>query len=169
MDSLIAYVIKICTGKLDRPWFYSQAGVNLYPPVWPLPENLAYTSTSLQTAASGGFPLGDLNWFPTQKAAWKATSVKPVEQLPQEYALSQNYPNPFNPSTTIQYQIPKSGMTSLKVYNILGQEVANLVDGVVTAGTHQVTFDASRLSSGIYFYTLHSGNYVATKKLMLLK
>jgi hypothetical protein len=168
MDTLDAYVAKIATGKLDRPWFYNPSNA-LYPPVWPLQENLAYTSTTLQSAGTDGFAVGDLNWFPAQKAIWISTDVKRVEQPPQEYTLSQNFPNPFNPSTTIEYQITRSGMTTLKVYNVLGQEVASLVDGVVTAGNHQVTFDASRLSSGIYFYTLRSGNFTATKKLTLLK
>jgi hypothetical protein len=165
VDSLIAYVRKIATGTLDRPWFYPNA--TLYPPTWPLPENLAYTNTNLQSAGTDGFALGDLNWFPAQKAIW--TDVKSVDALPEEFTLSQNYPNPFNPSTTIEYQITKSGMTTLKVYNVLGQEVATLVDGVVSAGSHEATFDASRLSSGIYFYTLRSGSFVETKKMVLLK
>jgi hypothetical protein len=170
MDTLDAYVAKIATGTLDRPWFYSPSNV-LYPPVWPLPENLAYTSTTLQSAGTDGFAVGDLNWFPTQKQQWINTAVgkNPSGSLPKEYALGQNYPNPFNPTTTIQYQIPASGLTTLKVYNLLGQEVATLVDGLVPVGSHQVTFDATRLTSGVYFYTLHSGNYVSTKKLMLLK
>ena len=170
MDTLDAYVAKIATGTLDRPWFYNPSN-SLYPPVWPLPENLAYTSTTLQSAGADGFAVGDLNWFPPQKQQWINTAVgkNASSSLPNEYALGQNYPNPFNPATTIQYQIPASGLTTLKVYNLLGQEVATLVDGLVPVGSHQVTFDASRLTSGVYFYTLHSGNYVSTKKLMLLK
>lgn len=167
-DKLNTYMNKICTNTLDSTWHFKPSGV-LYPPVWPVPEDLAYTNTTLLHAGTDGFAVGDLNWFPDQKAAWVPTDVKPVDPLPQEFTLSQNYPNPFNPSTTIKYQIAQSGMTTLKVYNVLGQEVASLVDGVVSAGSYQTTFDASLLSSGIYFYTLRSGSFVETKKMMLVK
>ncbi len=90
-----------------------------------------------------------------------------------DYKLFQNYPNPFNPSTTIQYQIPKDGFVSLKVYNLIGQEVANLVNRFEKAGRYKVSFDVSSitggLSSGIYFYTLRSGNFNKTNKFVLLK
>jgi hypothetical protein len=171
LDTLIRYILDICKGGWGNgQWWYNPTG-SLYPPVWPLPENLAYTSTALQSGGTDGFPVGDLNWFPDKKAAWLLMGVEknPSSSVPVEYALLQNYPNPFNPSTTIEYQIAKSGMTTLKVYNLLGQEVATLVDGMVPAGSHEVTFDPSRLSSGVYFYTLRSGNFAATKKLMLLK
>ncbi len=85
------------------------------------------------------------------------------------YTLNQNYPNPFNPSTTITFAIPQSAKTTLKVYNILGQEVASLVDGYETNGVHQVLFNADRLSSGVYFYQLKSGSFVQSKKMVLLK
>jgi len=85
------------------------------------------------------------------------------------YSLSQNYPNPFNPTTTISYTIPKNGLVTLKVYDVLGTEVAELVNEVKEAGNYSVTFNASELPSGIYFYTLTSGNFMATKKLILLK
>ena len=94
----------------------------------------------------------------------EATAVKPVE-----FNLSQNYPNPFNPSTTISYSIPQDNFVSLKVYNVLGNEVATLINGQITAGTHNVHFNASNLSSGVYYYTLRTGNFTNTKKLMLLK
>ena len=102
----------------------------------------------------------------------------PVESvtsdLPTEYSLSQNYPNPFNPSTTIKYSIPsnvnrKSSIVRLIVYDILGREVATLVNKNQKAGNYEVQFDASHLTSGIYFYKLNSSNFVATKKLLLLK
>jgi hypothetical protein len=93
----------------------------------------------------------------------------PSSGIPETYSLSQNYPNPFNPSTNIQYSIPKSGHVSLKVYNLLGQEVATLVEGTQNAGTYVATFDASRMSSGIYFYRLMSGGFVEVRKMLLLK
>jgi hypothetical protein len=86
-----------------------------------------------------------------------------------DYALSQNYPNPFNPSTIISYSIPKSELVELKVYDLLGREVANLVEEEQTAGNYKIEFDASKLSSGIYFYRLQSGGFTNTKKLILLR
>ena len=85
------------------------------------------------------------------------------------YSLNQNYPNPFNPSTVISYTVPKSQFVSLKVYNLLGQLVSTLVNTQQNAGSYQVTFNASRLSSGIYFYTINAGNFNSVKKMILLK
>jgi hypothetical protein len=90
--------------------------------------------------------------------------------LPTEFHLDQNYPNPFNPSTVIGFQIAKSSQVSLIVYNILGERVATLVDGITPAGDHQVRFDASRFSSGVYFYRLIAdGALLATRKMMYIK
>jgi len=87
-----------------------------------------------------------------------------------DYSLDQNYPNPFNPSTLINFSIPEENtLVSLKVYNSLGQEVGILLNQVVPAGNHEVNFDASGLSSGVYFYTLTAGNFVESKKMMLMK
>jgi len=85
------------------------------------------------------------------------------------FDLEQNYPNPFNPSTTIKFSIPEAGIITLRVFNLLGEEVATLLNGERTAGVYEATFDASRLSSGIYFYTLESKNFKSTKKMALLK
>jgi len=85
------------------------------------------------------------------------------------YGLSQNYPNPFNPSTVISYSLAKAGMVSLKVFNILGQEVMNLVNTNQNIGQYQVKFDASQLSTGLYIYRIQAGNFVDSKKMMLLK
>ncbi|HVO74134.1 MAG TPA: CotH kinase family protein [Ignavibacteriaceae bacterium] len=100
-----------------------------------------------------------------------AVSVKEPKQEPiaTEYQLSQNYPNPFNPSTQIKYSLPKSGFVSLKVYNILGQEVRTLFEGYQSSGNYILTFDGSGLASGVYLYRLIAENYVETKKLVLLK
>ncbi|MCE1189458.1 MAG: carboxypeptidase regulatory-like domain-containing protein [Ignavibacteria bacterium] len=85
------------------------------------------------------------------------------------YTLSQNYPNPFNPTTVISYQIPSDAKVVLKVYNILGKEVATLVNGNQAAGKYNVTFNGSNLASGVYLYKLEAGNFSATKKLVLMK
>jgi len=85
------------------------------------------------------------------------------------YQLLQNFPNPFNPSTTISYTVAKDGLVALKIYNIMGEEVATLYDGFQKAGGYDVSFDASRLTSGVYFYSITSGDFTATKKMMLIK
>ena len=89
--------------------------------------------------------------------------------IPDNFSLKQNYPNPFNPSTVISYSIPKSGMVTLKVYDVLGKEVASLINEVKTAGSYEFQFNGSSLSSGVYFYRLQSGNFSDTKKMFLLK
>lgn len=89
--------------------------------------------------------------------------------IPEGYSLQQNYPNPFNPNTTISYSIPTSGFVSLKVYDLLGNEIAALVNEEKTAGSYSVNFDASNLSSGVYFYKLFAGNYFEVKKMNLMK
>jgi hypothetical protein len=89
--------------------------------------------------------------------------------LPDQYALDQNYPNPFNPATTIRYGIPNAAKVTLKIYNVLGQEVATLVDADQTAGTYNVRFDAGSLASGMYLYRINAGQFVQVKKMLLLK
>jgi hypothetical protein len=86
-----------------------------------------------------------------------------------EYGLHQNFPNPFNPTTSIAVDLVESGNVSLKVYNLMGQEVASLVSGTMTTGRHIVNFDASNLSSGIYLYRLSVNGFVAEKKMLLMK
>jgi hypothetical protein len=89
--------------------------------------------------------------------------------VPSRYDLAQNYPNPFNPATKISYDLPLDGKVSLKLYDMIGREVATLVNEVQTAGYYSVNFNGSSLSSGVYFYTITSNNFAATKKMMLLK
>ena len=89
--------------------------------------------------------------------------------VPAAFALDQNFPNPFNPMTTIRYSVPKAGVVTLKVYNILGQMVATLVNQHQSAGAYKVTFEATRFASGVYFYRLTAGSFSSVKKMMLLK
>jgi hypothetical protein len=96
------------------------------------------------------------------------TSAAPVELIT-EYALHQNYPNPFNPTTRITVDLVDAGLVSLKVYNLMGEEVATIVNGTMTAGSHLVTFDASNLPSGMYLYKLNVNGYTSSKKMMLMK
>ncbi len=91
------------------------------------------------------------------------------EQIPDKYELFQNYPNPFNPSTTIKYDLPEAGFVTIKIYDILGREVSSLLNEEMKAGSHQINFDASSLSSGTYFYRIQAADFVETKKMVLLK
>ena len=103
----------------------------------------------------------------TQKLMYK--NKKNENIYPKKYELSQNYPNPFNPVTNIQFDIPKEGFVTLKVYDILGREVRNIVNEFKQAGSYIVSFDGSALASGIYFYRLESGNFIQVKRMIILK
>ncbi len=116
------------------------------------------------SAALEGKPLGSLIWFglPT------GVGSRGVEQ-PAAYALSQNFPNPFNPTTSIEYSVPRSGVVTLKVYDILGQQVAAIVSGFQSAGVHTAVFNGQNLASGVYFYRLQASNFSVVRKMVLLK
>lgn len=96
------------------------------------------------------------------------TGIKPPI-LPQKYSLRQNFPNPFNPSTTIKFSLPEDGIVRLKVYNLLGKEVATITNSFYKAGEYSVNFNAADLSSGVYFYTIKANNFTQTKKMTLIK
>ena len=131
---------------------------------YPVKESLRYSDATLKTAGTDGNPLGDGTWWPD------LVGVRQVpNSVPTKYTLSQNYPNPFNPTTNIKYSIPQSGFVTLKVYNMLGQEVATLVNQQQNTGEYNVDFNASNLASGVYMYRIQSGNISITKKMMLLK
>jgi hypothetical protein len=132
-----------------------------------------------QTLSVGFFP-----WYSTTPSATKyfcldsvkiegttapAVGIEKVDQIPTTYTLDQNYPNPFNPTTKISFTLEKAGYTTLSVYNVLGQKMASLLANELAVGRHEVNFDASKLTSGIYLYRLDSGNFTSMKKMMLLK
>jgi hypothetical protein len=130
----------------------------------------------MATAYRGAFDPNAELWT----AGWTAldqlnyTSYTSVDEegaqgLATSFALKQNYPNPFNPTTTIEYTMAAAGKVNLTVYNIMGQKVAELVSGVKAQGTHKLTFDATNLSSGVYFYQLQAGSTVMTKRMTLIK
>jgi hypothetical protein len=96
-------------------------------------------------------------------------SVKNLPVMPVSFSLEQNYPNPFNPSTTIRYSLPHSAYVKLFVYDILGRQVAALVDKKQDAGVYETLFNASLLPSGVYFYRLEIGTFTQTKKMIILK
>ena len=108
---------------------------------------------------------------PIPQSLTKAIAKDAAENaaLPTDFNLSQNYPNPFNPATTIKYSLPNDSYVRISIFNILGQEVATLVNTTKSAGFHSVTFNANNLASGIYIYRMQAGDFVQTKKLMLMK
>ena len=118
---------------------------------------------------------GSIN--PSFYSAWDYDNHKPasstgVAELPGvavRYTLEQNYPNPFNPSTKIDFSLPKQSVVSLKVFNVLGQEVSTLVNATLNAGKHQVTFDAKNLATGLYIYRITAGDFTSVKKMLLVK
>ncbi len=136
--------------------------------------NCGYSTGSVAyTGALGGYPVGDLNWFPTRYTAWLVDPVSGVttkgDGIPESFSLNQNYPNPFNPSTRISFNLPNAGLAKLTVFNILGQKVATPVEQQLEAGFHEMDFDASKLTTGVYFYRLEVGKNSAVKKMMLVK
>ncbi len=108
-------------------------------------------------------------WTHTWIGNLSTVGVKEDAGVLNSYELSQNYPNPFNPTTSINYRLAKSGLVSLKVYDILGREVATLVNTVQDAGAHTIQLNATRLASGMYIYKIESGSFTAVKKMMFLK
>jgi hypothetical protein len=101
--------------------------------------------------------------------AFTPTNIESNTNNPVAFALDQNYPNPFNPSTTITYELPKTSDVRMSVFDMLGREVSVLVNERREAGVHDVKFDASGLSSGVYLYRLQAGSFVQTRKLMFVR
>jgi hypothetical protein len=131
-----------------------------------LPGTESLVSKSATVSYSGtGAPVGAV----VDLSLSVVTDVEVSADRPVEFTLAQNYPNPFNPSTILSYQLPTAGHVDLRVYDVLGREVAVLVNGVQTAGTHSVTFNASSLATGVYMYRLTSGSMTDVKKMLLMK
>ena len=179
LTGFIDWMTKKRAGESTDYWGWDPDG-DRFNVQWPLPEDLSYPTTSpLYTAADGGFPVGDLNWFPDKKAEWEEwvkTSVSSSSHkvLPTAFRLEQNYPNPFNPSTTIRYALPKASEVKLVVLNSLGQHVKTLVSRKQAAGTYTATWDGTdergvQVPSGVYFYRLAAGDHVSVRKMLLLK
>jgi len=148
--------------------------------------DLSYnTDAKSYSRAAGGFPVGDLNWFPDKKAEWIAAGRPSIAEVtgikerqnaaaPADFTLSQNYPNPFNPTTSIEYRLDKPGHVKLAIYNVLGNVVKTLVDKKQNAGNMEVTWDGTNeagvmMASGVYYYRLESGSTSKTMKMVLLK
>ena len=157
-------------------------------PDWPIPVDLSYSDPDLLTAGTGGFPIGDLNWFPARKAAWLAQRAAEYEEIDAavhtgrlltavldpggpatDFQLQQNFPNPFNPNTTISFSLAKPGFVTLKVYDLLGREVVTLFEGFKEPQTYSLKFDGTSLSSGVYFCRLTASGVSQTRKILLAK
>jgi hypothetical protein len=123
------------------------------------------TGNALLTLGHDGLGIGDRRW------TGQLTGIREINngQIPSDFSLSQNYPNPFNPQTKIQFTLAKASNVSLIVYNVVGEEVAQLVNEFKNSGSFEYTFDSAGLSSGVYFYTLKTANFVSTKKMIVMK
>lgn len=131
------------------------------------------TNINVPISGSGTYQINDFQSFNRLKLFVTYNNVVSVEvndsKLPAEFKLEQNYPNPFNPVTTISWQSPVGSHQTLKVFDVLGSEIATLVDEYLEAGRYEVVYDAVSLSSGIYYYMLHAGSYKVTKKMILIR
>jgi hypothetical protein len=161
------------TGTWCEEWLANNP--NEYPNLPPRSESGCGTGCGISAHAHGLFTALKAKafwWMMARLAGWPGVPRLSVEddiQTVTLYGLSQNYPNPFNPSTSIHFSLAKSEEVKLEVYNILGNTVATLVDGNLNAGDHTVEFDASELSSGVYFYSITAGNFKDVKKMMVVK
>lgn len=130
-------------------------------------------TTEAYTGADGGFPAGDLNWYPALKDLWEAGGRVGIENvsngIAKDFQLEQNYPNPFNPSTKIEFSIGTTSLTQLNIYNVTGQKIATLVNSKLQPGTYRATWEAANIPSGVYFYTLKTDNGSQTRKMILMK
>lgn len=130
------------------------------------PKYYAFTDKSIQASGKYYYRLKQIDIDGT----FEYSDIIEAEiGIPKNYELKQNYPNPFNPSTTISYSIPNDGQVTLVIYDVLGNEVAVLDNSYKSAGNYTYDFDATNLSSGLYFYTIRSGKFVETKKMLLMK
>jgi hypothetical protein len=139
--------------------------VNFGPLNFPLPPGHGFVAATATRLDGSGNPIETSEFSQCNLL----TGVHDSDPMPERFELMQNYPNPFNPVTNFRFSIVNSQLTILKVYNILGQEVTTLVNEVKQPGSYEVTWDASGFASGVYFYRLHAGTFVQTKKLMLLR
>ena len=175
-NGMNAYYVYAITVDVDNYVYVSSWASGVFVSTDPI-------SSSFQSIGLGGIGVSSIMMNPVSSTLFagtsdgkiykKVSSVTGVDdeifELPTEFDLKQNYPNPFNPSTTINFSIPETGKYSMKIYNILGQEVAILFNREFKPGVHNVAFSASGFASGIYFYRLTGNNVNITKKMVLMK
>ncbi|HZW38488.1 MAG TPA: T9SS type A sorting domain-containing protein [Ignavibacteriaceae bacterium] len=181
----IYYVDSLQTGPANSntdyiSYSYAYNGNNWMPPTkisenFPFWSPRSYSPIIIERGNSdcalvyvGRDSVGQIKLFFDRYLAQNPVNVE-NEILPSHYSLTQNYPNPFNPSTTIKYSIPRAEKVRVTVYNILGKQVADLVNEYKEAGSYQINFNADNLSSGTYFYKIQAGSFTETKKMLLLK
>jgi hypothetical protein len=160
------YDMQVATDSLFLSLFWEATQSDTSITIGPFQSATTYYVRVRGGNSAGNSAYTSLNPFVTQTLK---TGVDDVEQVPTSYRLEQNYPNPFNPATVIRYALPGRSEVNLKVYNILGAEVANLVQGEQTAGVHEVRFSGTSLASGVYFYSLVTPSYRETRKMLLVK
>jgi hypothetical protein len=131
------------------------------------PSPMTYTATNTKGISSIEVLFGSIGENSTGGGSVGTNNED--SEIANTFELMQNYPNPFNPTTNISFNLPKASDVSLKDYNMLGQEVASLVNGKTASGLQTVTFDASALSSGMYIYRIQAGSFLETRKMMLIK
>jgi hypothetical protein len=176
VDTLMTYVNLFRKQGSAIPYFYNPQGGSIFPCRWPIPEDLAYSNVDLQSAGTDGFALGDLNWFPEQKAEWLITGVE-IENpgyIPVDFTISDAYPNPFNPETNIKFNLAKAAKVKLAVYNVLGEKVKDIINSELNAGSYSAKWDATdnsgvKVASGIYMFRIESESFTAAKKIVLMK
>lgn len=174
---------------LDTYWGYAADTIDIAEWNWNFHGRETYTAATGDGRVGGYTSLMDVDIEPSEKATYTETyygwavekwlfdgdlgTLVSIEQItnniPEDFVLKQNYPNPFNPITTIEFDIQKAGLVTLEIYNTLGQKIATLVDDQLAPGAYQVDFDASRLTSGIYFYRLTAGKFKSVKKMILTR
>lgn len=135
-------------------------------------QGLPSSGTGYYLSTQGNYlftSFGQANSLVYRRLLSETIDVRQISSVVTDYALEQNYPNPWNPATKIEYSIPKSGLVTLKVFDILGKEISTLVDENQSPGTYSVNFQGAELPSGIYFYRLQAGSYTETKQMILIK
>ncbi|MCL4538755.1 MAG: T9SS type A sorting domain-containing protein [Bacteroidetes bacterium] len=168
--SLQQFITEVWTAKIKTDeWGYQKQTVSgsNWIPQWPLPEtaDMQYKNATVKSNSTDGLPCGDPSWF--------GMTVTAVNQMPASVAttfnLGNNYPNPFNPSTVINVSLARSGMMSLKIYNVLGELVKVVDQGYKAPGAYTYDVNMNNFASGVYFYTLRQGSSFMAKKMILLK
>jgi len=164
--------VVVGSGELESTLFvpnFTEFVVNIEYTVNDTP-NVAVISFTIDSSEVSNYLHIGSQWFIDELFFGPISTVQDdIHALPNFFNLEQNYPNPFNPTTAIKYQIPEISFVTLKVYDVLGKEVAILVNQERTSGNYEIEFDAPYLASGIYFYRLQAGSFIETKKMILMK
>jgi Secretion system C-terminal sorting domain len=172
VNSLIVSNSQVFAGTSDAPStagsFYKYTGSSWTPRNEGLPT-MYFGINSLLVANNYVF-MGTQSYGLCRRIASEVIGIQNIStEIPSAYSLSQNYPNPFNPSTVVRFSLPVVGLTTLKVYDMMGREVQTLVNERLQAGTYEATFDGSQLSSGMYFYRLQTNGFTETKRMNFIK